>query len=167
MGSPGLHFRRFAGRLGGYVSLTPVPLLLEWGIHTLTLQIVDGPASQLTDPCPCLIGKWTARNPAKLTNYNQPDPASNTFDSKAFDWKIVECRASSPENNAAWTLSLATVCGKHLATYCVRHPPTNMTGLLQAVGNNFTMQATTSLTKNWSIDMPCSQMQECQDKEPT
>jgi hypothetical protein len=72
------------------MSLTPVPLLLEWGIHTLTLQIVDGPVSPLTDPCPCLIGKWTARNRAILINYNQLDKATNTFDSKAFDWKIAE-----------------------------------------------------------------------------
>jgi hypothetical protein len=40
------------------VSLTPVPLLLEWGIHTLTLQIVDGPASPQTIPHPCLTATF-------------------------------------------------------------------------------------------------------------
>jgi hypothetical protein len=37
VGSSGAAFPLFAGRLGGYVSLTPVPLLLEWDIHTLIL----------------------------------------------------------------------------------------------------------------------------------
>ena len=55
MGSFGAAFPLLAGWLGGYVSLTPVPLLLEWDIHTLILRIVDGPEPPPTTPCLWLI----------------------------------------------------------------------------------------------------------------
>jgi hypothetical protein len=61
VGSSGAAFPLLAGWLGGYVSLTPVPLLLEWDIHTLILRIVDGPAFLPTVDCKpfrWIIAEW-------------------------------------------------------------------------------------------------------------